>query len=179
VGAVPSCGPKDATTNACTGDATACTSIGLECNPSTCLCDLPSVGWGEVCAPGFQRCRTTPLDSEKAFAPNGYICHPRDARGFCQPRCDATGMDMNPDSDKDSRCGDVPGFTCVTPGTSSSSLDNKKDSICVRTCKTSEPAETSVCATPPAGAPETAGKQICVSQRQVTSCNFNDALYPF
>jgi hypothetical protein len=169
-GVVPPCGTRDAATGACTVDADdRCTAAGLSCNPTTCLCDVPAVGAGELCAPGFQRCRTDPLDpTEAALAPLGFVCHPA-PRGFCIVRCDASAPDMSPEDDLDSRCGNRPGFACVTPGTSATSLDDRKQSVCVRRCMRGDLASERTCAAP----------LRCQSQRQVTACTLDDGLYPF
>lgn len=88
----------------------------LECNPDTCFCDAPFVGFGQACRTGVTNC--SPLADK--FAPYGYRCFPPGA-GFCQRAC--SPFDSNPregeNEDKeaheliDTRCGALPGFYCI------------------------------------------------------------------
>lgn len=176
-GVVPTCGTRDATTSMWTADAEdRCAAAALSCNRASCSCDIPAVGWGEMCAPGFQRCRTEPLDAaEAAFAPAGYVCQPAAPRGFCVPRCDATATDTSPEADRDSRCGDVPGFACMKPG------------ACMRPCKPGDAGDRACRAPLRVTLPgrDGADREIdaaaglrCLSQGGVAGCNFDDALYP-
>lgn len=188
IGPVPSCGPK--ADDSCSM-ASRCTALGLACNPTSCLCEPPGVGYGESCGAGFQRCRTAPLDDqERAFAPSGFVCHARQPRGFCLIRCDAGKMDetteKGPNGEElDSRCSDLPGFVCVTPGASATSLDDKKESVCVRRCNPSATDDeiARVCQAP---APRSSGGVVvdladglrCTNQRNVTGCTFDFAYEP-
>jgi hypothetical protein len=133
---LPDCGPRAGDT--CSNQDN-CTKIGLSCNPTTCQCDAPQVaGYGEYCAPGVVRCKTrielTP--EERAFAPNGYICHARTPRGVCYPQCNAGDPNLSAwrtDGVFDSRCGDIPGYTCQTPREGTTS-DGNANSVCLRAC---------------------------------------------
>jgi hypothetical protein len=87
----------------------------LECNPDTCLCDAPFVGYGQACGVGIAQCNVKP----DKFAPEGYRCFPPWG-GFCQRGCDpaepntrsADNMGKEPQQLLDSRCGELPGFYC-------------------------------------------------------------------
>ncbi len=88
----------------------------LECNPDTCFCDAPFVGYGQACGPGVAQCQREP----DAFAPDGYRCFPPWG-GFCQKSCLGTNtramenMGKEPTKWVDTRCEGSPGFVCYTP----------------------------------------------------------------
>jgi hypothetical protein len=88
----------------------------LECNPDTCFCDAPFVGYGEACGPGQAQCRRDP----DAFAEDGYRCFPPWG-GFCQKSClganskSMENMGKEPTKWVDSRCPGSPGYICYTP----------------------------------------------------------------
>jgi len=97
------------------GDPT-CTQQGLECNPDTCFCDAPFVGYGKACGPGVAQCDT----AEDKFSKHGYTClFPE--RGYCYMRCKLGDMNtfMADNSGKkatevlDSRCKGLPGYQCI------------------------------------------------------------------
>ena len=92
-----------------------CTKDGLECNPDTCFCDAPFVGYGQACGPGIAQCNT----AEDKFSKHGYQClFPWG--GYCIMRC--KGEDVNELKDRnagkkpteivDSRCKGIPGYQC-------------------------------------------------------------------
>jgi hypothetical protein len=92
-----------------------CTGLGLECNPDSCFCDAPFVGFGQKCGPGVAQCN--PAGDE--FSPKGYNCvFP--TGGYCLMKCAAGEanelMAMNKDKKDteilDSRCKGVPGYVC-------------------------------------------------------------------
>jgi hypothetical protein len=86
----------------------------LECNPDSCFCDAPFVGYGQACGPGVAQC------SRKAdkFADDGYRCFPPWG-GYCQKSClgpntlSAENVGKEPTKWVDSRCGGAPGFICL------------------------------------------------------------------
>jgi hypothetical protein len=161
LGLLARCGPG--------GDG--CAALGLECDASTGLCDAPTVGYGQACAPGFRRCRTEPLtDDERAIAPLGYLCHPREPRGFCLIRCDASQPNTTGSDAIDSRCGEEAGLVCSTPGVSSAIKDDRRQSVCIRRC--------SGASTPEQNARICGPSMICINQRAITGCNFDDTLEP-
>jgi hypothetical protein len=88
----------------------------LECNPDTCFCDAPFVGYGQACGPGIAQCSP----KKDKFAPDGYQCFPPWG-GFCQRACDPgkpnTRASENDGKETlaqiDTRCGEVPGFLCL------------------------------------------------------------------
>jgi hypothetical protein len=87
----------------------------LECNPESCFCDAPFVGYGQACGPGIAQCSP----KEDKFAPNGYRCFPPWG-GFCQRACDPAKPNARADENTgkevtaqvDTRCGEVPGLIC-------------------------------------------------------------------
>jgi hypothetical protein len=87
----------------------------LECNPETCFCDAPFVGYGQACGPGIAQCSPTP----DKFAPDGYQCFPPWG-GFCQRGCDPAKPNTRSEENAgkeiaqqvDTRCGEVPGLVC-------------------------------------------------------------------
>jgi hypothetical protein len=107
--------PANATLLDSTGDQ-ACTSQGLECNPDSCFCDAPFVGYGQICGPGIAQCSPT---ADK-FSAHGYTClFP--FGGYCYIKCDPkednTHMAENAGKKNteilDSRCKNVPGYQCL------------------------------------------------------------------
>jgi hypothetical protein len=88
--------------------------LPLECNPETCFCDAPFVGYGQACGPGVAQC------SPKAdkFSPDGYSCFPPWG-GFCQKACGgansltAQNRGKEPNQWVDSRCGGATGYICL------------------------------------------------------------------
>jgi hypothetical protein len=98
-----------------TGDPT-CNADGLECNPDTCFCDAPFVGYGQKCGPGIAQCNTAKSD----FSEHGYTClFP--SGGYCYIQCEPsdTNTHMADDVGKmsteflDSRCKSIPGYRCI------------------------------------------------------------------
>jgi hypothetical protein len=94
----------------------ACTSQGLECNPDSCFCDAPFVGYGQVCGPGIAQCNP----AADAFSEHGYTClFP--FGGYCYIKCAPgdTNTHENENTGKkatefvDSRCKSVPGYRCL------------------------------------------------------------------
>jgi hypothetical protein len=93
----------------------------LECNPDTCFCDAPFVGYGEACGPGVAQCQPkNPKKPVDGFFSEGLRCWPPWG-GFCQRGCDPgktnTLSDQNEDKMEgyqlvDSRCGGLPGLVC-------------------------------------------------------------------
>jgi hypothetical protein len=87
----------------------------LECNPDSCFCDAPFVGYGQACGPGIAQC--SPKGDK--FSPEGYRCFPPWG-GFCQRGCDPGKANARADENMgkeitaqvDTRCGEVPGFIC-------------------------------------------------------------------
>jgi len=111
----------------------ACTKDGLECNPETCFCDAPFVGYGQVCGPGIAQCNT----DEDKFSKYGYQCLFPEG-GYCIMRCN-TGdpnelVDMNagkkPTEIVDSRCKGIPGYQCFGP------YPAPPYGICIKFCDT-------------------------------------------
>src|SRR5439155_2731731 len=98
-----------------TGDE-ACTKQGLECNPQSCFCDAPFVGYGKACGPGIAQCSP----ARDALSDNGYTClFP--SGGFCYIRCKpgdvndhaAENTGKKPTEFLDSRCRSMPGYRCL------------------------------------------------------------------
>jgi hypothetical protein len=88
----------------------------LECNPDTCFCDAPYVGYGQACGPGIAQCQR----AGDKFSEDGYRCFPPWG-GFCQKSCFGTNTRFAENAGKeptrwvDSRCGDGgPGYVCNT-----------------------------------------------------------------
>jgi hypothetical protein len=89
----------------------------LECNPETCFCDAPFVGYGQACGPGIAQCNP----KGDSFSPKGYRCFPPWG-GFCQKACDPAASNTYAAENAgkeatqllDSRCGEpaTPGFVC-------------------------------------------------------------------
>jgi hypothetical protein len=110
----------------------ACTSQGLECNPETCFCDAPFVGYGQKCGPGIAQCNKAKDD----FSDHGYTClFP--FGGYCYIQC-ATG-DLNTHLAEnagkkqteilDSRCKSIPGYQCLGAG-----FLGRGNGICLKFC---------------------------------------------
>ena len=109
----------------------ACTPDGLECNPNTCFCDAPFVGYGQACGPGKAQCN----GDEDKFSKHGYTClFP--SGGYCYMKCDfadtnefeAMNAGKKTTEIRDSRCKGVPGFSCIPY------LEGK--GICLKYCDT-------------------------------------------
>lgn len=102
-----------------------CTALGLECDPDTCVCDLPFVGYGERCGSGVARC--VPPTDYPLF--RGTSC----VAGFCYWGCDPTkpnnlrrtneGLPLS--EVRDSRCEGLPGYAC---------LGGSKRGFCLKLC---------------------------------------------
>jgi hypothetical protein len=96
-----------------------CKAIGLECNKNTCACDAPFVGYGQACGPGIAQCNPDP----DKFSDAGYTCWPPFG-GFCYLSCNNTvpnalamqNMGKKPTQFVDSRCKELPGYTCLSSG---------------------------------------------------------------
>jgi hypothetical protein len=97
-----------------------CNALGLECNKFSCNCDLPFVGYGQVCGPASAQCgfEKDPLSDQ------GFFCFPPWG-GFCHLRCDARAdknlyvdenMGKKPTEFIDSRCKELPGYQCLALG---------------------------------------------------------------
>jgi hypothetical protein len=107
-----------------------CTKDGLECNPDSCFCDAPFVGYGAACGPGIAQCNT----EEDKFSKHGYTCLFQEG-GYCYMRCDTSDTNefMAKNAGKmpveilDSRCKGVPGFTCLGYGPGN-------EGICLKFC---------------------------------------------
>jgi hypothetical protein len=97
----------------------ACTSQGLECNPDTCFCDAPFVGYGQACGPGIAQCDP----AGDAFNEHGYTCF-LPFGGYCYMRCKSgdTNTHMADNEGKkpteflDSRCKNLLGYQCLAAG---------------------------------------------------------------
>jgi hypothetical protein len=88
--------------------------LPLECNPDTCFCDAPFVGYGQACGPGVAQCQP---DGD-SFSPDGYSCFPPWG-GFCQKACVGANSRASENQGKepnlwvDSRCGGASGYICL------------------------------------------------------------------
>ena len=155
-----------------TGDPV-CTKLGLECNPDSCFCDAPFVGYAQPCGPAIAQCS----HKADALSPNGYTClFP--SGGNCYIRCNprdrndhaTDNMGKKPVEQLDSRCGSVPGYHCF------GYLDA---GICLKSCDT-ESSDVNQCASSTmAGAmTQDLGKgQIC-QDFGVEVCSWPDGYMP-
>jgi hypothetical protein len=94
----------------------------LECNPDTCFCDAPFVGYNQACGPGIAQCLPGKPDGSPRdkFSPFGYRCFPPWG-GFCQRACNPALPNTLNDQNEgkklnaavDSRCGGLPGMLCL------------------------------------------------------------------
>jgi hypothetical protein len=93
----------------------------LECNPDTCFCDAPFVGYGQACGPGIAQCLPKNDKVTDPFFAEGLRCWPPYG-GFCQRGCDPGKANSLEDQNKedaeayqllDSRCGGLPGLVCI------------------------------------------------------------------
>jgi hypothetical protein len=92
-----------------------CNALQLECDPVSCSCIPPSVGYGQRCGPGLANCITTP----DSVAPKGYSCF---FGTYCHIACDGVNTlaemnkDKKPNEYVDSRCNAMPGYQCLRAG---------------------------------------------------------------
>ncbi len=106
-----------------------CVAQGLECNPDTCYCDAPFVGYGQPCGPGIAQCGTT----KEPLSEFGSTCFPWYG-GFCYRRCQGMNFLSAQNAGKkanefvDSRCGGLPGYKCFLP------YDDGSHGICLKNC---------------------------------------------
>jgi hypothetical protein len=93
-----------------------CTAQGLECNPDSCFCDAPFVGYGQVCGPGIAQCDP----GGDKFNAKGYTClFP--FGGYCYMKCNPRDANELADQNAgkknteflDSRCKGIPGYRCL------------------------------------------------------------------
>lgn len=103
-----------------------CEGIGLECNPDTCFCDAPAVGFGQPCGFGIARCSP----EKDGFSDAGYTCFPADV-GVCYLGCTGSNQkaaenEGRPETEYvDTRCKELPGYRC---------LGYNRRGICLKLC---------------------------------------------
>jgi hypothetical protein len=104
--------PVRGTISPCTGNDDCDDGLDppLSCNDATGYCDSPPVGYGQYCGPGIARCDHTESD----LFPMGLACTSLriQVERYCYRRCDWQEDDTDP-GPGDSRCGSIPGMTCV------------------------------------------------------------------
>jgi hypothetical protein len=108
------------------GDPT-CNALGLECNSQTCYCDVPFVGYGQVCGPDIAECDHRGDD----FNDLGYTC----LINFCYMRCNPSianthameNLGKTAAEYLDSNCKSLPGYRCL-------GYESRTSGICVKLC---------------------------------------------
>jgi hypothetical protein len=140
-----------------------CEAKQLECNPRTCSCDAPTVGYGQACGGGRTRCS----EEENEYAEMGLKCFPPQ-NGFCYLSCDLEktntrekqNLGREPKDFVDSRCGERPGYSCYRIDRSA------RRGICLKFCDEDLVDDAAQCAAPAdakTGGDNIGEGQVCVN----------------
>ena len=151
----------------------------LECNPDTCFCDAPFVGYGQACGSGIAQCFPPPMTPDEFgdFGKYGYQCFPPWG-GFCQRACNpaeantlaAQNMGKERKDQLDSRCGGLPGLVCFQLNVLGT---------CVKFCdqNVTDPNQCSAVVKVGNGTEETQEGQVCLDYG-ISICSWPDTYSP-